>query len=359
MLLFTEGFDWTTTIADLITYVKWGDRSSSSLANSVGIQRFGAGTGNYCLFNGANDYIRRPIGQNLAAGVIGVANRLATSGSGLYRHNLITLWDTTATFQMGLISNNDLSLSVIRTNWSTVLGTSATGVLSPDTWHYIELKWAINNSIGGTDVIVYVDGVAVLTLAAASDTQNSANAYATHYGFGGNNPTITTSIGNGSRYIDDHYLIDLTGSTNNAPIGNCRIQTLFPNGNGNSSQFVGSDGNSTDNYLLVDEAAVNTSDYTESGTLNNKDTYAMGDTASTTSLIYGIGINMIAQKTDVNPRSLAPVIRHSGTDYDGSNIALTTSYANQQQIVEINPGTSSGFTKTDLDAIEIGPKVTV
>lgn len=359
MLLFTEGFDWSTAIADYITYVKWGDRSSSSIGNTSGLLRFGASSGNYIAFNGANDYIRRPIGQNLAAGVIGHARRLATSGTGLYRHNLITLWDTTATFQMGLISNNDLSVSVIRTNWSTVLGTSAANVIIPDTWHYIEFKWKISDSIGGTDVIVYIDGTAVLTLAAASDTKNSANAYATHYGFGGNSPAITTSIGNAFTYMDDHYLFDLTGSLNNAPIGSLRIQTLFPNGDGNSSQFVGSDGNSTNNSLLVDDPTTNTTDYVESGTVGNKDTYAFGDTVATTTLVYGVVPNYVAIRTDTNPRSIAPVVRSGGTDYDGSNIALNATYTNHQQIYETNPATSSAFTKSEIDAAEFGMKVTV
>jgi hypothetical protein len=334
MLLFMEGFDWSTTTADYITYGKWGDRSACTLANNSTVLRFGASSGNYLTVGtSVGDFFRRPIGQNLASGIVGFAYRQSTSGSSLYRRNIVVFFDTTANVQFALIQNNDLTMSIIRTSWANVLGTT-TYTIPVDTWVFIELKWKVSDSISSGDVELRVNGTTVLTLAAASDTKNTANAYATHYAFNGNSPTVTTSTANTGAFWDDHYLFDLTGSTNNNFVGNVRVQTLFPSGDGNYSQFVGSDGNSTNNSLLVDDTSVNSADYVDGANVGDKDTYAYGNTVTTTSIIYGLALNHIALRTDATARSMQPVIRTGGSDYNGSDIVLA-----MQVVPTIRPST--------------------
>lgn len=349
-IIFTEGFDWTTTAADL-NMGKWTNNSGgSNIGNTAGNLRFGSGSGNYISFNNTSNFIYRPFGSNLVNGVIGWSYRVNLGGS--YKHNIIVLFDTMSNVQMGLLLNNDLTVSIFRGTHANVLGTSV-ATIPTNAYAYFELKWKIDNSITSGDVVLYMDGVAILTLASTSDTQATSNAYATHVQFHGPTPTLTGGV-NSTIFIDDIYMTDDT-----TPLGNVRIQTLNPNANGNSSQFVGSDGNSTNNFQLVDETAYNASDYVESSTLNNKDTYGYSDTLAATNSILAVAINMVALRTDTDPRSIAPVIRHSGTDYDGSNITLGSSATHHQQIHETNPGTSSGWTKSDVDGAEFGVKVTV
>ena len=60
---------------------------------------------------------------------------------------------------------------------------------------------------------------------------------------------------------DDLYICDGTtvpGEPVNDFLGDVRVDTLYPNGNGNSSQWVGQDANSTDNYLNVDDTLLPT-----------------------------------------------------------------------------------------------------
>jgi hypothetical protein len=357
-LLFTEGFDWSTNLAsNYVAFGKWFDSSNGSVAAVSGDLRFGTGSGNYWTQNTSsifNNYIRRAIGSNLASGVIGVAFKTATHLT-TYNRNLIVLFDTTSNVQMGLKANADGTLSVYRTSHSNILGTS-TFALLPNTWYYIELKWKISDSISANDVIVYIDGTDVLNLAATTDTKNTANAYATHYAFGGDTPTTTTGT-NAISFFDDHYLIDLTGSVNNAPLGPVRIQTLSPSANGNTSQFTGSDGNTVNNFQQVDDIPLNTADYNDGTTSGNKDTYGYTDTVAATTTIKGLTINSVVTKTDTDPRGVKPVVRHSGTDYDGTELLLSASTVNNQQVYETNPGTSSGWTKSDVDAAEFGLKV--
>lgn len=355
-LLFTEGFDWSTSAGDYTGTGKWLDANSGAFGNTTATLRFGASSGNYYTGTGRTDFLRRAIGSNLQSGVLGIAMRLATSAN--YKMNVFVLFDTTSNVQMGVLLNTDGTFSIFRGTHSNILGTS-TFAITGNAWHYIELKWKIADSISSGDVVLYADGTAIITVTAASDTQNTANAYATHYCFSGNSPSITSG-GSGTFFFDDHYLLDLTGSSPlNAPLGNARIQTLFPNANGTNSQFVGSDGNSVNNFQQVDDASYSASDYNDGTTLNHKDTYGFTDTVATTSVVHAVAVNIVALKTDTDPRSVAPVVRHSGTDYDGTNIALTATAVSSQQIMTTNPGTSSGWTKSDVDSAEFGVKVTV
>lgn len=353
-ILFTDGFDWASSISDLITYGKWLDRSGFGTGSTSSNVRFSSGSGAYIESNNAGNYLRRAIGQNLSAGVIGIALRVNFNAGG-YKSNIITLQDTTSNPQLGLLLNNDLTVSIFRGSHANILGTT-TATLTTAAWTFIEFKWKIANSIASGDVVLKFNETSVLDLAATTDTQETANAYATHYIIRGNSPTVTSPI-NVQWYLDDHYLIDLTGSINNDFLGNIRVLTISPSGNGNSSDFTGSDGNSTDNYALVDDSGTSTADYVESGTVGHKDTYAHADTLATTTLIKGVSYNIIAVKTDTDPRVVCPVVRHSGTDYDGDNITLTETYSNHQQVLETNPGTSSDWTKSDVDSAEFGTKV--
>jgi hypothetical protein len=299
----------------------------------------------------SNHYLERDFGSNEASGVIGCAFRSDTAAQSC---NVIVLFDNT-TVQLFVRLNTDNTFSICRATTGTVLATS-TFTITINTWYFIEFKWKIDNSIGTNDVILYADGTPIITLAATTDTQNTANAYATKFRLLGPSPNTAT---NNNCFLDDVYWLDLTGSTNNGPLGNIRIQTLFPDNNGNSSDFVGSDGNSVNNYALVDDNPLSTADYADGAAVGDKDTYSFADTVSTTTVIYGVSINHVSLRTDAAARSVCPVVRHSGTDYDGSNQALTASIASYQQILETNPGTSSGWTKSDVDGAEFGLKVTV
>lgn len=347
MLLFMDGFD-NQSITQLVTNGKWVTQSGFAIETSV--VQYSVGQS---IQEASNGFIERNIGSNLAAGCFGVGFRFVT-GTGA--NPIFILYDST-TIQIGLHCNNDGTLSVCRGTTATVLGTSATA-LSTDTWYYVELKWKINDSISSGDVVVYVDGVAVLTVSATSDTKATANAYATKYRLGGDSTFYNSTARR--RYLDNHYFVDFSGSVNNAPLGSVRVQTLSPSGNGNSSGMSGSDGNSVNNYQLVDETGSHNTDtdYVEHATATTKDTYAFGDSAATTGTIYGIQTNIVARKTDTDAKTICPVIRIGSTDYDGTTTAgLASTYSTYTQVYETKPSDSTAWTKSDVDGAEYGVKV--
>lgn len=217
--------------------------------------------------------------------------------------------------------------------------------ISSYVWHFAELKVKIDNTTG--TVQAKVNGV---THASASgiDTQATANAYANRIYIGGPQANVQLEMG-------DLYVCDDQGATNNDFLGDVRVECLFPNGNGNSSQFLGSDGNSTDNYLLVDEMndPNGDTDYVESATVGNKDTYAYTNLTATSGTVYGLQILPYARQTDAGVRKIASVARHSGSELNSADETLSTSYQYLIDIRETKPGGGS-WSISDINGAEFG-----
>jgi hypothetical protein len=66
---------------------------------------------------------------------------------------------------------------------------------------------------------------------------------------------------------------------------------------------------------------------------------------------------LYAVKMDAGAASVAHVIRSGGTDYTDSDFALSTSWARYMKVRGANPNTAAAFTKANIDALEMGPKV--
>lgn len=352
MMRFMDGFDHHNTTT-LTSYGKW-----DTLITGVGIgstsakQRF-SGSGQYLASDQASRYVEKALGSNEASGVFGMALRMDVSGSNLYQFLPIILYDGT-TAQIFLKMNTDRTISICRTTTGTVLGTS-TYVFPVDQYVYLEWKWKIANSISTNDVIVYADGVDILNLAATTDTQGTSNAYVTKLRLHGD--TALLNVTATATYYDDFYWLDLTGSVNNAPKGPVRIVTLSPSATGNSSQLVNNSGNSTNNYQRVDEIPpTDDTDYVETSTPGNKDTYGFGDLPATVSSVYAVAINTGAKKTDAAARTFKSQVRISSTNYENAEQTLTTNYKNFQDIMEVSPATSSPFTASEVNGAEYGTK---
>jgi hypothetical protein len=241
----------------------------------------------------------------------------------------------------------DGTISVLR-GGSTVLSTSASPITFAS-FGYLEWKFTIDDASGSYEV--RYNG-AMITNGSGADTRNGANATANQF------QLRAAATPGGNFDFEDLYILDSTGSTNNNFLGDVRVDTYLPNGNGNSSQLVGSDADSTDNYALVDETLQNgDTDYVQSATVNNKDTYAFTDMSHTPASIFGVQINMIAKKDDSGTRSICSVTRSGGSDTDGATQALSTSYLCYREIRETDPNTAAAWTRANLNSAEFGVKV--
>ena len=231
---------------------------------------------------------------------------------------------------------------------AVLLGASTT-LLTINVWWYIEFKVTIADA-GSWDL--RINGTSETS--GSGDTRNGANASADRFIIGMNGSL------SGSFHMDDFYVLDGTGSApTNDFLGDCRVEALRPNGNGNSSQFTGSDGNSTDNYLLVDEndpGPNDDTDYVESPTVGDKDTYAMANLVTTAGTVYGVQAVPFAKKTDAGVREFVSVARLSATETDSVAKVPSTLYRYYSDIRETKPG-GGAWTISDVNSAEFGVKV--
>lgn len=255
-----------------------------------------------------------------------------------------------STIQIDVRITSAGKLAIVRGN-SVTLATGTT-VIPINTWNYVELKVTIDNTAGIYEL--HLNMQTEIAQATSQDTQNSANASADTFGIG----EFAVFNGSGS-YFDDLYVCDGTGSSpTNTFLGDVHVQCLLPNGNGNSSVLVGQDADSTNNYLNVDESTPNSdTDYNESSTVGDKDTYTYGDLTTVAGTVYGIQLCPFMKKTDAGSRTMATVARLSGTEVDGPNQTLLATYKYFPEIRTTKPG-GGAWTITDINNSEFGIKVT-
>lgn len=338
MLRFCDSFDHYTN-NDLLR--KW---SSLNTTNNLNLDSNAARSGPAGLWiNGWGD---REIRKNLdsqATWIVGVAFRIPDIGISTFR--ILTLRDG-STNQIYLHCNSVAQMEAVRGD-GTVLGASTTRILS-NRWYYLELKTTIHNSAG--TVAVRLNENLEINLS-SQDTQNTANATADTIMLGDAVGQFVANI-----FYDDLYVLDGQAGKNDF-LGDIKIEYRAPNGNGNSSQFTGSDGNSTDNYLLVDEADPNDdTDYVESSTVGHKDTYTFQDLTNASGTVHGVQMIATAKKTDAGTRQIAHVARSSTNETDGATHTLTTEYVMHHYPIETKPG-GGAYSISDFNSAEFGYKV--
>lgn len=234
---------------------------------------------------------------------------------------------------------------------STVLGQSFDGAWPDGEAKFLELKVVIHDTAGS--VLVKVNGTTLINVTGV-DTRNGTSALV---------GTAELWAAQGVTWWDDIYILNSLGGVNNDLLGDRSVKTLMPNGNGASSGWVGSDGNSTDNYALVDEKPAGVynvgGDYVEASASGTKDTYAFED-LSGGGQVHAVQVTAGGWKTD--SVALVPVDlvarTGGGTEATGNN-----SLATQENIFKLassqfdtQPG-GSAWDQTAVNAAEFGIKI--
>jgi hypothetical protein len=297
----------------------------------------------------------RNLGANYSHVFVGMGIRCNAVGS--FTGVILGLWDTTATAQVGLRINSDGSISVYRgaSSADTLIGTSAAGAFALGStaadYHMVELEVIFATGATG-EVRVRVAGAQVLEVLTVQ-TANSANAYCNHIGLN------TKTTGSANYAYDDLYLNDDSGSApHNTFYGEAFVvERSIPNGDGDSSQWLGSDGNSVNNFQLVDDGGNDDTDYVASGTVSQEDTYAGSDLTNGTGTIIGVESNIVARKDDVATREIAAVLRPASTSYPQTTRAMAGTYALFWERVDINPETSLPWSIASINSNKIGQRV--
>lgn len=233
-----------------------------------------------------------------------------------------------------------------------VLGGTDDGVLTAGVWHYLEVFATLSDTVG--EVKMRLDGAAPPGWADLTnvDTRNGGT------GVVFDNVRQEGLDNQGIMYVDDVYILNGAGAKNNDLLGDTAVYTLLPDGNGTYSQMVGSDGNSVDNYQLVDEPdEPNTADWVGSDVDGTKDTYTFGNLPAVTGTVVGVTASMYAAKSDAGTRSVRAVVRRGGVDATGADKTLTMTYAPHDEVMESDPTDGTDWTIGNVNAAEFGAEV--
>lgn len=347
-ILFMESFDHYTSPSLPAVHGKWSQtRNSGGISLITG--RFGQ-----AWYGFESRWTRKDFPNNYTTWIAGCAFAYAGGGD---TTEFITFAEQSSSISHVCLRWNPVNnhLEVMRNSHSspTILGYYPwTPSLYP-TWYFIEMKATCDDTTGSVEV--RIDGATVINLTGV-DTKNGGAGVFNRLVLG----NAEFSSDDNNAVIDDLYLLDNSGgSPTNDFLGDCRVEVILPNGNGNSSQFVGSDSDSTDNYLLVDDASPDDdTTYVESATVGNKDTYAYNDLVVTTGTVYGVQILPYARKSDAGTRKFCTVTRLSGTEVDSADQTLSTTYNYFPVVQEAKPG-GGVWTIADVNNAEFGEKVTV
>lgn len=289
-------------------------------------------------------YFYVPVDPANGTAILGFALKVVNSGEGdralsrQFGSSSVELWyDST---------NQRLHMQVQTGSVSYYHQYTAVGSVPLNKWVYVEIKWYHNTGSAGT-MQIGVNGV--------YQTEGTGIDYFSGFSSLRFGWTLITDVAD--FYMDDIYVADTTGGVNDDLLGPLVVNSYLPNGNGNSSDLVGSDGNSTDNYLLVDESPPDDgTTYVESGTQGDKDTYAIANVSGTPTIV-GVMPTAYAQRTQTGVKFLRHVTRVSSTDYVGSDLGLSEDYTPVEEAWDENPNTSTAWTATTLNAAEFGVEV--
>lgn len=256
----------------------------------------------------------------------------------------------TAHVTVNLVNGTTIEVRRGLTN-GTLLGSYTPAVIDYTAWYYFEVKATLHDTTGSVEV--KMNGTTVINLTNVDTKNGGTKTVFDAMSMGG-------SWVNNGRYMasDDLYLCNGAGSVNNNFLGDCAVETLYPSGDGSSSVLVGSDGNSVNNSLLVDEpGTVVLTDYVQGASVADKDLYALANLVRTTGTVYGVQALAHAVNSDSGPRSAGVILKSGATTTPAVGQALSTTPSAIRRVWELNPNGSVAWDVAAVNALEAGFEV--
>jgi hypothetical protein len=326
-LLFCDGFDHYNT-AHL--YEKWDSGSGTIVSGG----REGQG-----LQLGGFDYRNKNLPTNAATLIFGFARQVGSINSGT-----IASMQDNGVGQCSLSVGNNGAVSVLDHN-GTPFGTSALGLVHAGVFHYFEMKISFVGS-GGADV--HLDGTSILSLTGIGTAGGTGHPYAN---------MVSLQDSGVAAIFDDVYICDGTGSVNNDFLGDVKIVTLLPNGNGRVNQWSRTGGSSSGNYTAVNEVPPDDdTSYVSSSTPGQIDAYTVSS-LGTVSAVVAAQIVASARKDDSGTRVLALGFGNGTSESFNSGVSLGGNYTMYTRPMDTNPLTSSAWATSDFSSAQLALKV--
>lgn len=350
-----DGFDYYATgnsSGDGGVLQKW-TQSGGTGNNTTTTGRF---TGSRCWRNGANftnwmGYLFPGTYSSFSAGVAVRVFGWSAYGTSVGQTPFIS-FDSGGTYQVSLGYNTTTGLLEAFRNGATrsagtLLGTSSTGFTISNTvlWYYVEVEVVISDTVGVFNV--YLNGASVLSLS-LQDTRNGAPTTI-------NRVTIGSSLSSSNwagMDFDDFYMTDTA-----TRLGERKVETLMPSADGTIT-WTPSTG--ILNYAMVDEVQFSSTDYVQSSSVGSQDLYDVADLSAIPASIDAVGTFIWGSKTDAATRAITTALKSGATTSLGSDLTLASGgYLLQNRLFLTDPNTAAAWTSAAVNALQVGPKVTV
>lgn len=318
--------------------------------------RTGSGDGYRC--SSATGSMRRNLSSaeqhaTLTAGFAALLNSAASGSPTDLSRATVAEWrsDAGATLHASINVDPVGRLQVWRgSSWDgTKLGETEPGVAGTGVWHYVEMSVTLSDTAGV--VTLRVDGVTLLNLTGVDTKNGGTNTVFDSWNF------VRVHSLTPNAYHDDVYLTNGAGAApHNGMLGDIVVETKYPNGNGYANQWTGSDADSVDNYLLVDEAGTPDGDttYVVSAADGDIDSYTIADLTATTGDVLGVQATAYARHTGASDNARV-FVRIGGTNYAGPDGALASGYSGiPSALWALSPATATAWTIAEVNGAEVG-----
>lgn len=222
---------------------------------------------------------------------------------------------------------------------STVVASSVPNLVRTNDWHYFELEYVGNTSVGRATL--FMDGTEIVSFNGNTQAQVS-------YGFNG----IQLYGTNGCSYwVDDLYVIDEA-----IRIGERRIETLRPNGDLAGNMFTPNLG--TAGFSVLNDTIVSADNFVSATTLGAQDMYNFSNLSTNPNTIDAVQLSVWGSKTDAETREIATLLKSGSVTTTSQNYNLPTNHLNMNRIEQVEPETGSPWTTTTVNALQAGFRIT-
>lgn len=341
--LFTCGFDMDPAPSDLFTYIA-GGASSTTTPYTFGYS---------WALNAVNTVTGILLNGNLThhyMGTMFLTTNLPSSHGPMYFWNDVTANATQLSLHVN--STGQLQFYLSDSGSTTIYTASPAGTVVPGIWTYIEAFVVISSTVG--QVIARVNNSVVINSPATQNTQNSANTWTNAVGF------QSMSIGSGTCYFDDWYMLDGTGSAPfNNFLGKVQCRGDAPNNNSaNSARNAWTPTNPQNvNYKNNANIPYNSSEYDADSNVGDYDMFRYPALPGSFT-VFAINEWFRLGLDSAGARTVVPNVSSSGVDSAGP--AITPPSGGSQlfnQIYAVDPNTSAAWTAIAAQDAELGVKI--
>lgn len=286
----------------------------------------------------------------------GVSNNATFVVSGAFRPT--RLLNSTLLIAINNEVGPNARLSVSSTGQIQIEGASASPTASSaytlvvGEWARIDLVASCAQSPNGW-VQAWVNGVMVAELTGLDTLGGTGytNGGSFAYGLG------AARTGWSTWEVDDVYMLTNNGAAPTARLGDVRIETIVPTGNGTHSEFGGSDGNSVDNWALVDELPASATDYV-TGAAGSRDLYQMANLTIPAGVVHAVQTHMLSSKTDTGAAELVPMVRLDGVTQELAPVGLGVAAVYSRSEIKTTDPSGAPWSVAKVNSAEFGIKAT-